>query len=280
VARYYRTEGICLRRTDYSDTSQVAAFLTPDSGRLSFLAKGVKRAPKKGIRRGFDLLCRYDLVYTKRRSASLYNLTDSTLVESFRGLRHALVQILHGYYAAELALSFTIEEQPCPDLYRALVEALSLFASGRNVEPATLLLEIAALRQHGALPDFSACVECRKPLPAKGEVLFSAPEGGPLCASCQRNKQAAARAMRTQPVHLAVLNSLTTRPVPRAGRLKLDPAQVQGMSRLLRFHIQHVLGKKLTMWQYLSAVPPHAFRSGRGTARAAAADDPHPIERE
>ncbi|GAI99741.1 unnamed protein product, partial [marine sediment metagenome] len=121
MAKYHRTEGVCLRRIDYSNTSQVATFLTRHSGRMSFMAKGVKRAPKKGIKRGLDLLCRYEIVYTHRRSESLANLTERTLQESFRDIRKALDRILYGYYAAELVLNFVAEGQPCSELYESLL---------------------------------------------------------------------------------------------------------------------------------------------------------------
>ena len=121
---YTRTEGICLRRLDFSNTSQVATFLTPDRGKLSFLAKGVLRAPKRGIRSGFELAGHYELIFTERRTGSLHNLTQFSLLNGHRRLRNTIQRILCAYYAAELVLEFTAEAEPCPRLYGLLVCSL------------------------------------------------------------------------------------------------------------------------------------------------------------
>ena len=251
MAKYHRTEGICLRRIDYSNTSQVASFLTRDSGLMSFMAKGVKRAPKKGIKRGLDLLCRYEIVYTHRRTESLANLTERTLQESFRDIRKALDRILYGYYAAELVLNFVAEGQPCPELYESLLTTLRLCDAGEKLELGALLLEIAALRDHGSLPPFAECAECRKPVAGAGRLVFSAREGGPLCAACQANPTIDARGMPVKFSHLAVLESLAHHTPPRPERVNVGQGQVRAMSRILRFHIQYLLGRNLVMWKHL-----------------------------
>ena len=52
---YHRTSGVVLRCTDYSESSQVAAILTPDLGQIHALAKGTRR-PRKDGRGALDLL--------------------------------------------------------------------------------------------------------------------------------------------------------------------------------------------------------------------------------
>jgi len=251
VATYHRTEGVCLRRVDYSNTSQVATFLTRHGGRMSFMAKGVKRAPKKGIRRGLDLLCRYEIVYTARRGRALFNLTERRLRESFRGIRGALDRILYGYYAAELALNFIAEDEPCPEFYESFLWTLRLWAREGKLELGALLLEVAALDEHGSLPSFAECVECRKPLAGERRVVFSPPEGGPLCAACQANPGLDARGIAVKTSHLAVLESLAHHTPSRPERLKVADVQMRAMSRILRLHIRYLLGKNLVMWKYL-----------------------------
>ena len=147
VVRYLRTEGICLRRVDYSNTSQVATFLTRDAGRVSLMAKGVKRAPKKGVRRGFDLACVYDLVFLPRRRGSLHLLSDRLLVEGFAGMRRSLERQLCGYYAAELVLNLTIEdEQEIDEARRARlpVSMIVLTADNRVLVRSAAVVHILA----------------------------------------------------------------------------------------------------------------------------------------
>jgi DNA repair protein RecO len=252
VAQYHRTEGICLRRIDYSNTSQVASFVTPDAGLLSFLAKGATRAPKKGIRTGLDLLGRYEIVYTVRRVSSLLNLTSRWLREPFRGMRRSLPATFCGYYAAELLLNLTAEGQPCPELYELLLRALRSFASGEALSLNVLLLELGALREHGSCPAFNHCAGCSKALPARGAICFSPADGGPLCRHCERELHGAQQRQTTsvKADSLRTLALLSEGNPPEALG-ELAPDRCAAMSAVVRFHMRYMLGKELTMWRHL-----------------------------
>ena len=253
MTNYLRTEGVCLRRVDYSETSQVATFLTPSAGRISFMAKGAKRAPKKGIKRGIDLLCRYELVYTERRLGSLHNLTDRHLREGFPGIRTDLRRILHGYYAAELVQNFTVEAQPCPLLYDLLLSTLRQLANGHNPALSVLLLELGVLKEFGTTPTLRRCAICDRPVKAKGNVRFCVENGGVLCKSCvdAEGGGTRSRTIAVRSADLAALAGVSELPPPRPDRVRMSPLQAGAMSRILRFHIQYVLGKPLRMWKYL-----------------------------
>lgn len=252
MAKYERTEGICLRRLDYSNTSQVATFLTPDVGRLPFICKGIRRAPKRGISRGLELGARYKLVYFKRRTSSLYTLTDHRMLESYRGVRQAIERTLCTYYAVELMRNFTAENAPCPQLYRQLVHAQRRFCRGENLGLTVLFLEIGCLRDYGMLPTFDLCAECGQQLRSGGRLTFSASHGGPLCRPCARKiNHRPGDSMPVRGRRLQALASLCSHPPDRLGDISMRPKEIVATSRLLRFHIRYLLGKELTMWKYL-----------------------------
>ena len=253
MTAHHHTQGICLRRVDYGETSQVATLLVPDAGLLPCMARGAKRATKKGVKRGFDLLCRYRLSYRESRRGSLHTLLDRRLVENFRGLRSALERILHGYAAAELMLNFTVEAQPCPELYARLLDTLRGLARGRNPRTCLLLLEVAALRYDGTLPRFEACVECGTDVTAQERVLFSALEGGPLCRRCGRGGKDRPGTLVVSGAHLGIAQRLASRPGLDPDRLKLTRRQLNGLARLVRHHVRFLLGKNLRSWPYLKS---------------------------
>jgi len=269
VATYYRTEGVCLRRLPFSNTSQVATFLTPDRGRLAFLAKGVLRAPKRGVSCGFELLGRYELIFTERRTGSLHNLTKNFLIEPFQGTRDAIERSLCAYYAAELMLEFATENEPYPHLYELLLSSLRRFEKGEDLGLSVLLLEIGVLREQGICPVFSACVECGGKLPTRGRVLFSPSHAGPLCAAC-------VRALPTSPQpwgvpvsvgRIALLDRLSRQTMPGTDSPDIRPDDIVAASRLLRFHMRYRLSKELRMWKYLQE--RHLSRSLRRLRRRA-----------
>lgn len=253
MPHYHHTEGICLRRTDYSNTSQVACFLTAEQGRLSVMAKGVTRAPKRGIRTGFDLLGRYELVYTTRRRSSLSNLTYRWLRERFHRPGRGLEGLLCGYYAAELMLKFLPEGEPCPALYDLLVRVLRNFGAGRSLGVGVLLLELAVLREHGSCPSFDACAECGASLPARGAVLFSPPAGGPLCPRCEKapGRRHGGRTTTAPADLLRTLAALSSGASALPAGAPVTPETTLAMSALLRFHMRDLLGTELRLWKYL-----------------------------
>jgi len=253
VAHYHHTEGVCLRRIDFSNTSQVAAFLTTDSGRLSFLAKGVTRAPRQGIRTALDLLGRYEIVYTTRRSGSLHNLTYRWLRERPYRPGGAVEGLLCGYYGAELVLSFVPEGVPCPSLYAALVRALRGFRSGERLGAGVLMLELAVLKEHGSCPTFASCAECGGPLPPRGAVLFSSAAGGPLCPRCEEDQRGrhGRRTTTTRADLLRTLAALGAASDEPSRAPALPPRSTLAMSALLRFHMRDLLGRELRLWPYL-----------------------------
>jgi DNA repair protein RecO (recombination protein O) len=253
MAVHHQTQGICLRRVDYGETSQVATLLTPDAGLLPFMARGAKRATKKGVKRGFDLLCRYRLTYKESRRGSLHTLLDRELVEDFRGLRSSLERILHGYAAAELMLNFTVEAQPCRELYAEFRDTLRALARGRDARTTLLLLEMAALRYDGTLPWFEACVECDADVTEQQRVLFSALEGGPLCRRCGRGGKDRPGTLVVSGAHLGIAQRLASRPGLDPDRLKLTRRQLNGLVRLIRHHVRFLLGKSLRTWPYLKS---------------------------
>ncbi|MHC4481118.1 MAG: DNA repair protein RecO [Planctomycetota bacterium] len=251
MVNYHHTEGVCLRRIAYSNTSQVASFLTPE-GRLSVIAKGVTRAPKKGVRTGLDLLGRYELIYAERPDASLQNLTYRWLREGFGDMRLSLKRTLCGYYAAELMLNFVAEGDPCPALYRLMLESLRRFAGGRRLALSVLILELGALREHGSCPTFDACAGCSGALPRRGAVLFSLPSGGPVCRRCEREEglRPGARVTAARADLLRTLAALSRDLRPEAAPGSA-PQKSLAMSTLVRFHMRDLLGKELRMWKYL-----------------------------
>jgi DNA repair protein RecO (recombination protein O) len=253
VAEYQRTEGVCLRRLDFSNSSQVATFLTPDQGKLSFLAKGKLRAPKAGLSCGFELLGRYELIFTRRRAATLHNLAQSSLIETFQGVRRAIERALCAYYAAEIVSEFTTENERCPALYGLLLDSLRKFDRGESLGLSVLTLEVGVLKEQGLCPTFNACAECSRSLPSKGRLLFSPEHGGALCPVCARLLPPSLRS-RGVPTHVGRLRLLAE--VCAGSRSPghvplLKPAEVVAASRLLRFHIRHILRKELKMWKYL-----------------------------
>lgn len=90
----FRTKAIMLRRTNYGEADRVLNLLTPDRGKLSAIAKGVRK-PKSKLAGGLELLAVCDITIVEGRGNM--GLITSARMETFYG------DILREYDRMELA---------------------------------------------------------------------------------------------------------------------------------------------------------------------------------
>lgn len=240
-----REPAICLRTTDYSETSQVVHFLTRGAGKVRLLAKGSKR-PKSRTGGAIDLLAEGDLVFTPRCSEALGTLVEFSEAASHAALRKDAPKLHAAVYMIELVSELLADADPHPEVYELLHNALGrLGQADAPVEAVLAYFQWRLLRQVGLLGDLAHCVSCGRgitagPRRAGRDVCFSSSEGGMLCGGCE---EAVAEKRRVSGQILAGLASLEA---ARAGR-KVEPRadQCRAVNHLLNYHVSRQLGKRL-----------------------------------
>src|SRR5205085_10975110 len=96
---------ICLRKFEYSETSQILTLFSHSHGLLRVMAKGAHRKTKAGASKfggGIDLLDLGEAVFTDQPEKELATLTEWELPEGHLPLRRSLRPLYIGFYAAEL----------------------------------------------------------------------------------------------------------------------------------------------------------------------------------
>src|SRR5215216_995337 len=122
-----RDRCICLRRTEYSETSQILTLFSRDHGTIRAIAKGAHRRTKAGASKfdgGVDLLDVGDAVFTGDPGRDLGTLTEWSLRDGHRTLRSNLRGLYLALYAAELVGTLVEEHDPHPDLFDRLEATL------------------------------------------------------------------------------------------------------------------------------------------------------------
>ncbi len=181
-----RDEAVVLRLSDYSESSQVVTLFGASHGQVRLMAKGARRGTKTRVAPGFDLL-EYGQVQfiPPHGDAQLGILTDWSQQDAFAGLRRELLRLYGALYAAELVAALTEEYDPHPELFAALLAALRGLNGVPVPAPHIPTFQAALLRAIGYAPDLAGCVNCRRPIPARGPAFFSARAGGVLCRDCE-----------------------------------------------------------------------------------------------
>jgi DNA repair protein RecO (recombination protein O) len=236
----FLSEALVLRVADFGESDLVVHLLLPSSGRLTAIAKGARRSTRRfpGL---LDLFNHLRVEVERPRRGSLARLEHARLIEPFVGLRADARRFALGCYLLELLDRLAPEGGAHRDLERIFAFALEALAGLAHVRPdrrARALLELRALAALGLRPELRRCVRCGREVEGGGPVLFHVPEGGPVCAACERAEDAGV------PVHVGTLRALergASLPLSHIERLALPPGALVEALRLLdrfqRFHV-------------------------------------------
>ena len=276
---------ICLRKVDYSETSQILSLFSREHGALRAIAKGAHRRTKAGASKfdgGLDLLDVGDAVFTHDPSRDLATLTEWGLREGHLELRRSLRGIYLGLYAAELVGRLIEEHDPHPGLFDRLEATLADLATPRR-EEAFLAFQLDLLRESGYLAELFACASCGAVVAPDDRAgaaggagaaafFFSPHRGGVVCRGCEgatpdresfdprllRLVQGVIRMTRANGSAVAGTGpdggNVAARRLPMLTRHQTDP-----INRMLAGHVQHTLGRRLQLAPYVLSNTP-----GRG----------------
>src|SRR5205809_3470862 len=151
---------LCLRKTEYSETSQILTLFSRAHGLLRVIAKGAHRKTKAGASKfggGIDLLDTGNAVFTHAPERELATLTEWQLLDGHLELRKNLRSVYAGLFCAELLTMLFEEHDPHPELFDRLEQTLIDLATPK-VEEALLAFQLDLLREAGYLPEMEACV--------------------------------------------------------------------------------------------------------------------------
>jgi DNA repair protein RecO len=148
-------------------------------------------------------------------------------------------------------MSFLFEEHdPHPEIFDRLEATIPELATPRG-EETFLAFELDLMRESGYLPELTTCVGCLNALSPREATYFSPSHGGVICRNCEGSFP---DRMSLDPRLLGLLQSIVRLPksngspqrLPRLTRHQTDP-----LNRLFADHMQHTLGRRLRMVEYV-----------------------------
>ena len=177
---YIVTKGIVLRETETKEADKILTLLTAEQGRISVIARGVRR---KGCKYA---ACAQPLVYsewTLYQKGDWYYANEGATIELFRGLQTDLESMALGCYMVELTEAVTTEEMDASELLRHLLNGL--YALSALHKPPALVkaaFEIKLLCLAGYEPLADSCAYCGTPEPE--HPLLDVVQGVLRCRKC------------------------------------------------------------------------------------------------
>ncbi|UCD74240.1 MAG: DNA repair protein RecO [Phycisphaerales bacterium] len=258
-----RDNAVCIRRWDYSETSQTASLFTREHGIIRGLAKGAKRGRGK-FSGGLDPLTRGQVVAVIKPNRDLATLTEWHLEEVFWAVRRSLAANRAGLFMADLIHHMLTGHDPHPGLFDQFTASLAGLNEVGGIEPAVLRFQWALLRETGYQPQLERDSETGEALPPEATTLaFSARAGG-LAADT-----GAADRWRVRAETVGVLRSLA------AGDTdwRATPVVVGRANRLLAAYCRELIGTEpaAMRWAFPDPVRPAERTNGIDSAGAESA---------
>jgi DNA repair protein RecO (recombination protein O) len=182
VAGSLKTHGIVLRSLRYGEADRILHLYTPDRGRVSAIAKGVRRARSRFGGR-LEPYFRLDLVLYEGRS-DLLTVTSAETLAAHPRLREDGRALDGAARACEAVARVFDDGDPHSGVYHLLANELALL----DREPAragranALAFRIKLLLAAGFAPQLAACASCGE---TDHLVGFSGAAGGVVCAACE-----------------------------------------------------------------------------------------------
>jgi len=171
-------QAVCIRRWDFSETSQTVSLFTREHGIIRGLGKGAKRA-KGAFSGGFDVLTRGQVVAISKPGAELATFTQWHLEEVFRAARTSSAGNRAAVYMADLVHHMMREHDPHPRAFDTLVDALRDMEGSRFPEWPLLHFQWVVLDEAGYRPELSRDADSGAAIPAGAATLtFSSASGG------------------------------------------------------------------------------------------------------
>ncbi|MCI2056147.1 MAG: DNA repair protein RecO [Oscillibacter sp.] len=177
---YIVTRGIVLRETETKEADKILTLLTAESGKISVIARGVRRKTCRFAAAAQTLAWSEWTLYQK---GEWYYANEGTTLELFDGLRKDLSRLSLGFYFAELTEAVTAENEQAGPLLRHLLNGLyALDTLHKPEDLARAAFEFKALSLAGYEPLADACAYCGTETPEA--PLLDVVQGVLRCKSC------------------------------------------------------------------------------------------------
>jgi DNA repair protein RecO (recombination protein O) len=231
-----KTEAVVLRSMRYGEADRILHLYTPHRGRVSAIAKGVRRARSRFGGR-LEPFFRLHIELHEGRG-ELLTVTGAQTIDPHARLRADARALDAAARACDAVGRLFETSEPHPGVFNLLCRQLALLeerageGAAADGRAGALAFRLKLLLAAGLAPQFGACATCGEP---EHLVGFSGAAGGVVCAACEAGSFPLAQEAHSFMVD-ALGRALTE--VPQAGAAAL--AQVERAIAVTLEHHAHV----------------------------------------
>ena len=154
MTKSFKTTGIVLKESPLGENGKLLVFFTKDYGKISVVAKGVKKTGSSLVQ--LSQLFAYSNLELYKGNSNLYTLTGGTLVEPFCGLADDYERISAASEIVVNLLKVIQEDLPDVDTLRLLLNSLHYISTGkRPTDFVVIVFLLKMLQFQGVVPEIS-----------------------------------------------------------------------------------------------------------------------------
>ena len=173
-------EGVVLKQSAYKENDMILHVYTKDYGKISFVAKGVKKLTSKNARAVSPMMVSEFSLNLKK---GLSTLIKATPVHYLRHIKESIESEIIGNYILEYFYRYVEENDPDEDVYKQLIQSLEALDHGYSPFLVYCLFQVFILEHNGISVDVDGCVLCG----SSRVVSISVGDGGFVCDQHNQN---------------------------------------------------------------------------------------------
>lgn len=171
-----KINAIVVRAKESGENDRLLTLLSPEAGKLTVTAKGVRSLKHKS--RSACMPLSYSSFVLKKIKDGLYSLTSADVIESFAPLSKDVELLSYGAYFADLARLCVQSAVPAEEEVRLLLNTLYVLTKRSDAAPLIkAVFELKLMELCGIMPEFGEECPCSSPAtffcPSEGEVRCS-----------------------------------------------------------------------------------------------------------
>ena len=234
-SRFFTTEALVIGSMRFKEADRIVTLYTRERGRLSGIARGVRRTKSKVGGRLEPFTLSQVSLYSGR---NLYTVVGAETLRTFQAVRDELFRMEEGARLMSATRHLFPSEERNTPAFNLLVRGVAKLAEASDAAEAAkvvLATRLKLLAVMGYAPDLGRCARCGGDAPPFG---FSAGLGGVVCESCASEGGTACFLLSSGA--LATMRLLLESPLAELTRMDVDDRALieveQVVSQTLAYH--------------------------------------------
>jgi DNA repair protein RecO (recombination protein O) len=166
---------------EYEEADKIVTIYTKNYGKITAIAKGVRKTKSK-FGSSLEILTHSNFLIYKGRNIDIVSQTE--ILESFFSTSKEVIKFAFAVNCVEVVNRLTEEQEINIGLFNLLKEVLHYLKGSNDPKLLTLSFKWQTISILGYRPSLDHCCRCNKSVEEQKEIYFNIKEGGLVCNNC------------------------------------------------------------------------------------------------